>query len=65
MPCVAMTRDMQYVAYGGTAKKVVVLSARSGTTSLGKVMAPHQVPRQWLPKRNHCSPRRTQTAMAR
>ena len=29
--CVALSHDMQYVAYGGTAKKVSVLSARSGT----------------------------------
>ena len=29
--CVALSQDMQYVAYGGTAKKAVVLSARSGT----------------------------------
>ena len=32
LPCrVTLSHDMQYVAYGGTAKKAVVLSARSGT----------------------------------
>ena len=30
--CLALAHDMQYVAYGGTAKKVCVLSALSGTT---------------------------------
>lgn len=29
--CVALSNDMQYVSFGGTAKKAVVLSARSGT----------------------------------
>ena len=29
--CVTLSRDMQFVAYGGTAKKAVLLSARSGT----------------------------------
>ena len=29
--CVALSSDMQYVAYGGTAKKVTILSAMSGT----------------------------------
>ena len=32
--CVALSHDMQYVAYGGTAKKACVLSARSGTSLL-------------------------------
>ena len=30
--CVALSSDMQYVAYGGTAKKAVILSAMSGTS---------------------------------